>query len=296
MTAGLIAFFAGLAVLIGFYALFAPKPSSDDPVAAAPTALSAKRGLFDRWVRPAVSNILPQTPGALRSFARNSDNISVLLARTDNPWRVSPEEYVVVRVGSVVFGGMLLLVLSALGLFPIPVYFAVPAGLLIGYIAPKAMLDGAWAKRRRDLTAMLPEALDLLRICMNAGFNFPNALKQTVELLQPSVTKTELSRVSAELNAGRTLNAALESFARRCPVESAESFVRSISQAQATGADIASTLAYQSSESRAEYERLVETKAAKLQTTLFLPLIGFFLPTLLILLFGPAVVTLMGSL
>jgi tight adherence protein C len=295
----MISFFVVLAVLAAAYALFAPeskRPTAEQEQSGASPTPVKEQGIFDRWIRPAVKNLMPQMPTAVAEYAQKSEGVSALLARTGNPWRVTPEEYVVVRILSGLAGVLLLLFLTVVGYAPIPLYAALPLGLLLGYIAPKSILDSAWAKRRRDLNQILPEALDLLRICMNSGFNFPNALQQTVALLPESVTREELNRVGTELRAGRTVNQALSGFSRRCPTDPVEAFVRSISQAQATGIDIASTLAYQASETRNEYERIVEQRAQKLQTTLFLPLIGFFIPVLMALIFGPAVSTLMGAL
>jgi pilus assembly protein TadC len=296
MSIGLISFFVVLAVLLSFYAIFAPTNTKAKSYPLRPGVTPNSDSLFEKLVRPAIRNLMPQTPLALTEYARSNDGIAALLARTGNPWRVSPEEYIVVRVLSLMAGVMLLTTMVITGYAPIPIYVALPLGLFLGFIAPKALLDSAWGKRRRDLNMTMPEALDMLRICMDAGYNFQNALGQTVELLPDSITKDELGRILAEMRAGRTITQALTSFSRRCPTDIVESFVRSISQAQSTGADIASTLSYQSEEARAEYERAVDVRAQKLQTTLFLPLIGFFLPVLMILIFGPAVTTLGSAL
>lgn len=294
MSVGLVSFFVVIAVLLTFYAIFAPTNTSAKVYPLRPSAEGEKEALFERWIRPAVRNLLPQTPLALTEYARKNDNIAALLARTGNPWRVSPEEYMVVRILAVAGGVILMTLLVLIGYANIPIYIASPVGAFLGYIAPKALLDAAWAKRRNSLNQTLPEVLDMLRICMNAGYNFSNALAQTVDLLVESPTKEEFNRVLSEMRAGRTIMQALTSFARRCPTEGVEAFVRAISQSQSTGADIASTLTYQSEEARAEYERAVDVKAQKLQTTLFMPLIGFFLPVLMIIIFGPAV-TALGS-
>lgn len=290
MSPGLIAFFVILSVLFAFYALLAPTYSKT--YSNTGDEAPAGDGLFERIVRPAVRNFLPQTPMSLTEHAKQDDNIRALLARTGNPWRVSPEEYMGVRILSVVGGIVLMLIWSMLGFLPVPIYLAMIMGAVFGYLMPKALLDMRWAKRRREIRATLPEALDLLRICLNAGFSFANALKQTTGLLPPGTTKEELSRASAEMDAGRSLNDALTTLVRRCPTDAMEAFVKSIIQANDTGADISETLAYQADETRAEYERVVETRAQKLQTTLFFPIIVFLLPSLMILLFGPSVATL----
>lgn len=302
MTPGIVSILVILAVLTGAYALYAPVNRNYRVGVAVNTKTEelpegTKPTFFEKYVRPTIANLLPQTPKALTEYARKNNGIAATLAKTGNPWRVSPEEYVVIRVLAVIMGIMLGLLLFVIGYIPAEFgLIAVPVGALLGYIAPKAMLDSAWAKRRRDLNAILPEALDLLRICMDSGFNFTNGLQQTVDILADSITKDELSRVVSELRTGKTVTDALEAFAVRCPTDSVEAFVRAISQAQATGVDIATTLAYQAEETRAAYERQIEVRAQKLQTTLFLPLIGFFIPTLLIIIFGPAVVMLQGAL
>lgn len=289
MTAGLVGFFTLLAVLTSVYAMFAPVNKRAARLASRPMAEgTAADTPFDRWIRPAIRNFMPQTPMALTEYARKNDNVTSLLARTGNPWRVGAEEYVVLRVMAVITGIMLGTLLTAINYLPFPVFVGMAVGAGLGFIAPKAWLDSAWAKRRRNVNRTLPEALDLLRICMNAGYNFTNALAQTVELLPPETMRLELERVLAEVRAGRPLVTALATFATRCPTEGVEAFVRAISQGQATGADIADTLTYQSEEARNQYERMVELRAQKLQTTMFFPIIAIFLPILMIIMFAPS--------
>jgi tight adherence protein C len=293
MTAGLVAFFVVITVLLIFYALFAP---TNVTVSASPSRPGAAgNSTFDRWVRPAIRNFLPQTPLAMTEYARKSSQVTAMLARTGNPWRVSPEEYVAVRILAAAAGAMFFVLISVSTTAEVPLLLALLIGGMVGYMAPQAILSGEWAKRRRDISLTLPEALDLLRICMNAGYNFTNGLQQTVELLPKGVTQLELSRVLAELRAGKSVVAALTSFAYRCPTEGVESFVRAISQAQSTGVDIASTLSYQAEETRADYERNVDVRSQKLQTTLFFPIIGLLIPVLMIILFAPAVTGLQGA-
>lgn len=290
MTPGLVGFFLAISILIGAYALFAPNNPKIAPTTARPSAPGDS--IFDKYVRPAVRNFLPQTPLALTEYARKNDGIAALLARTGNPWRVTPEEYVVVRILAAIAGVMVALLVSLFGsaTFPLPV--AVALGALIGYMLPAQTLNGVWKKRKQDLDLTLPEVLDMLRICMDAGYNFSNGLQQTVSLLPDGTTKNEMSRVLAEMRAGRTAAMALTGLAYRCPTAGVEAFVRAISQAQATGSDIASTLSFQAEETRADYERAVDVKAAKIQTTLFFPIILFFLPILMIIIFGPVIANL----
>lgn len=287
ITPGLAAFFTVMAVVIGSYAIFAPhNPKADDVKLGVGPGEEA--GLFEKWVRPTIQNVMAQSPMSLTEYAQKNEGVKGLLARSGNPWRISPEEYVIFRVLAGITTGLALLFLSSLGYISVSPILAMLVGVAAGQLIPKALLDGKWGARRKSLTRTLPDALDLLRICMNSGMNFNNALIQTVSLAPPGVTREELARVVAEIGAGRTINVALTSLATRCPTEGIEAFARAIIQAQDSGSDIASTLSYQSDETRASYERSVEVRSQKLQTTLFLPIIGLFIPALMILIFGPA--------
>lgn len=294
MTVGLTAFFVVLSVLIAFYAVLAPQ--GNRKINKVIDGGEAPSSFFNKWVRPAVRNFLPQTPLALTEYARKNGQITSLLSRAGNPWRVTPEEYVAVRILAVIFGVMIFLFATVVGYLEIPIIASLGLGLLVGYLMPEQLLKGRWNKRRRDLETTLPEALDMLRICLNAGYNFSNGLEETIKLLPSGATKSELTRVTSELRAGRTTEQALQGLANRCPTDGVESFVRVISQAQATGVDIASTLSFQADEARADYERQVDVRAQKMQTTLFFPIIGLLLPVLMVLMFAPSVATLQDAL
>ena len=296
MSAGLVAFLAALTVLTVFFALFAPTRAREGVLGDVPRRPVAPEGIFESWVRPLLRNFMTFTPASLTENASRNEGTVALLARSGNPWRVSPEEFAVLRVLAVVAGTVLLFLGSVTGYLSIlPPVASAALGAVIGFLLPKQLLQSKWNARKKDVTRSLPEALDLMRICMNAGYNFPNALAQTVELLPPGITKDELGRVSAEIRAGVSVHDALRSFTRRVPTDGVDAFAQAVEQAQATGADIAMTLAYQSSETRAEYERIVDEKSQKLQTTLFFPIIGFFLPVLGLLIFGPAIQDLSGA-
>lgn len=284
MTPGIVAFFAILAVLLAFYAAFAPShavPDSDGDIGSPDTP-------FNRFVRPAIRNFLPTAPMFLAKYARTNPGVEGVLRRSGNPWHITPEEYVVLRLLAAAAGATLLSFMTAFGLIPIPPLLGFAAGALIGYLVPSALLSAAWGKRRKDVARTLPEALDLLRICMNAGFNFSNSLGQVVGLLPQGPTREELTRVLSDIRSGKTVDQALDDFANRVPTEQVDAFVSAVSISNSMGTDMAKTLADQADEARLQYERKVEQKAQRLQTTLFLPIIAMLLPSMLIIIFAPA--------
>lgn len=294
MTPGIAAFFAILAVLTGSYAALAPTRkitlNADDEYLID----TETPGLFNKWVRPAIQNFLPVAPSFLIAHARGSGPVASLLIRSGNPWRLRPEEYVVLRVISAAALAAVGSVLSVLAVIPVSPLIGFLGGIAMGWFLPAALLGSAWSTRKKAMIRTLPEALDLLRICFNAGLTFTNALAQVIVLLPDGPARTELTRVQADLNAGRTVNQAMEDFAVRMPTEQVESFVRAVAISQDMGTDMAATLASQADEARLQYERNVDVKAQKLQTNLFIPIILLFLPALLILIFGPSITSLAG--
>jgi tight adherence protein C len=286
MSPGLVAFFTFLAVLTACYAAFAPARTIvvDEET---DTVSTERKGLFDKWVRPAVRNIMPIAPQSVSKYAKGSTATQSLLIRSGNPWKVTAEEFIIVRVIAAFLGAAALSVYAALGYFPLPPVLSFIGGAVLGWVIPGQLLSMKWSAAKKDLQRTLPEALDLLRICLNAGLNFSNALTQVVVLIPPGATKREMARVVSDLRAGRTLEQAMRDFSNRMPIEQVDSFTRAVIVSQSMGTDMVATLSGQATEARNKYERAVDIKAQKLQTTLFLPIIAFFMPALLILIFGP---------
>lgn len=296
MSKGFISFLVALAILVAFYAAFGPDRSKKTESMRSVRTPQPDDGFFEKYIRPTIHNFLPQSPKAFIDYASTNGNIKALLARSGNPWKINAEEYIALRVLSAIAGAGFVIFLVILHYISISYIFAMIIGLAIGQAAPKFLLNNEWTKRKRAIGRGLPEALDLLRICMNSGKNFSGSLKDTVNILPAGVIKEELGRVIAEQNIGKSIAASLESFSVRCPTDEVEAFVRTISQAESLGTDISSTLARQAEETRAAYERTIEIKTQKLQSTLFIPIIALFLPVLMLLLFAPSLSSLTSSL
>lgn len=296
MSKGFISFLVSLAVLVTLYAAFGPNRSKNTEATRSVRVPQPDDGFFEKYIRPTIQQFLPQSPVALIDYAQENGGIKALLARSGNPWKINPEEYIALRILSAIAGAGLSIVLVAMQLAPLPYPLAMIVGLLLGQFMPKLMLNSEWSKRKRALTRGLPEALDLLRICMNSGKNFSGSLKDTFDKLPKGIMKEELGRVIAEQNIGKSIASSLESFSVRCPTDEVEAFVRTISQAETLGTDISSTIASQADEARNAYERAIEERTQKLQSTLFIPIVAFFLPVLMLLLFAPALSSLTSSL
>lgn len=295
MSIGLVAFLFGMAAFLVVYAGWAPRHYIErddletdlvgyvqvDPYAG---------GLFERLVRPAVRNLLPQTPLSAQMKARHSNKTIELLVRSGNPWNIQPEEFFGIRILGAVGGFLLALVLSIMEVLPayLPVIGWLILGAAVGAQLPKVLLDGAKGRRLKEARRGLPEALDLLVITLNSGMNFTPALTEVVSQLPQGVIKEELERVSADLRAGKRLEMSLTDFARRAPSEEVESFAKSVVVSEKLGADVSETLKAQADAARAAYEAALDEKIGKLPTTLFFPILALMLPALFIVILAPA--------
>lgn len=298
MTIGMVACLFGLAVFIAVYAAWATlhpniveRDELDaDTVGVVPINPENADGLFERLVRPAVRNLLPQTPMSAQLKARNSNKTIELLVRSGNPWNIQPEEFFGIRILAGIVGFFAALLLTFMGV--LPGFLPWPAWLLVGVALgahlPKVLLDGAKGRRLKEARRGLPEALDLLVITLNSGMNFAPALAEVVDRLPQGVIKDELRRVSADLRSGKNLQRSLTDFARRAPSEEVESFAKSVVVSERLGADVSDTLKAQSAAARASYEASLDEKIGKLPTTLFFPILALMLPALFIVILAPA--------
>jgi tight adherence protein C len=302
MTIGMVAFLFGLATFLAVYAFKAPVVTihrdelDTDLVGVVPVDPNAS-GLFERLVRPAVRNLLPQTPMAAQLKARHSNKTIELLVRSGNPWNIQPEEFFGIKILAGIGGFMLALLLVLMEVLPayLPPLGWLALGALIGQHIPKVLLDGAKGRRLKEARRGLPEALDLLVITLNSGMNFTPALAEVVSRLPEGVIKEELTRVSADLRSGKNLQKSLTDFARRAPSEEVESFAKSVVVSEKLGADVSETLKSQADAARAAYEAALDEKIGKLPTTLFFPILALMLPALFIVILAPAFANIAGA-
>jgi tight adherence protein C len=291
MSVGLIVFLFGVAAFLAVYAIKAPVHElAYDEYAEFLTVPGEDRpaGLFDKVVRPALRNFLPQAPMSARIKARGNSKVTELLVRSGNPWNITPEEFAGVKMLGAVGGFFAGLVLSVTEFLPGPPLASMALGAGIGFFMPKVLLDKEYGKRRKSAQRGLPESLDLLRITLNSGMNFQPALTEVCQRLPEGVVQVELARLNDDLRSGRTLERAMTDFARRAPSEEVESFCKAVIQAERLGADVSETLAAQSVSARQAYEASLDARIGKLPTTLFFPILALMVPALFIVILAPA--------
>jgi tight adherence protein C len=160
----------------------------------------------------------------------------------------------------------------------------------IGYYLPNIILDRTARRRRRDIFENIPDALDLLTVCVEAGLSLERGLvKVAGEIhVKSMVLAQELQLVLMEMRAGFTKERALRNFALRSGVEDVDTLVAMLIQSERFGTSMGTSLRVHSDNLRSKRRLLAEEAAAKIALKLLFPLIFFILPSLLIVLVGPA--------
>jgi len=167
----------------------------------------------------------------------------------------------------------------------------------VGYLAPDFWLGRQISSRQKALKKGLPDVLDLLVICVEAGLSLDQATARTAQELnkaQPELSD-ELGIVALEQRAGRARSDAWKHLAERTDVEEVRNLVSMLVQAEQFGASISKTLRVHSDTLRTKRVQEVEEKAAKLSVKLLFPLVLFIFPSLFVVVLGPAVMVMIES-
>ncbi len=191
-------------------------------------------------------------------------------------------------------GVVALLLIKGLGMFKLS-----PNGELLaclGAVLAGAMGPGIWLKNKIDKRYQLirkgvPDALDLLVICVEAGLSLDAALARVAREFGPGAPELadEFRLTSIELGFLPERRQALDNLAKRADLPAIRALVGSLQQTEKYGTPLAQSLRVLATEFRAERMLRAEEKAARLPATLTVPMVVFILPTLFIVLIGPAV-------
>jgi len=168
--------------------------------------------------------------------------------------------------------------------------FLVAAG--IGYLAPDMWLRRQVVLRQRRIRRGLPDVLDLMIICVEAGLSLDQATirtSQELRLAQPDLSD-ELGVVVLEQAAGKPRAEAWKGLADRTDVDSIRNLVSVLVQAEKFGTSIARTLRIHSDTLRTERRQKVEEQAAKTTVKLVFPLVLFIFPSIFLVTLGPAMI------
>ena len=162
----------------------------------------------------------------------------------------------------------------------------------VGWLLPGLVLARLIERRKKQIQNGLPDALDLLIVCVEAGCALDQAIMKAsdeLEITYPALTE-ELRMITTEVRAGKPRLEAFKNFAARTKVDDVQSLVALLVQTDKFGTSIAQALRTHAETSRTKRRQRAEERAAKVGVKLVFPLVLFLFPALYVVILGPAVI------
>ena len=169
----------------------------------------------------------------------------------------------------------------------------IPAAAM-GFFLPELWLSGRISKRQSDVRKAMPDALDLLTICVEAGLGFDAAMAKVYEKWD-NVVALSFGRVIREIQLGKLRRDALKDMAERLGVSEMTSFIAAVIQSEQLGVSLARVLRIQADQMRIKRRQLAEEAAHKAPIKMLIPMAILIFPSICIVLMTPAVLMLMQS-
>jgi tight adherence protein C len=238
------------------------------------------------------SPLMPQT-------ALEQSNLKTKLANAGFRSDVAPMVYSGLRVCSFL---LFLLVSVSIFLPGRPLNFSTLQGVIVmtcvGFYLPSIILWWLRRKRQQAIFLTLPDALDLLVVCVESGLGLDAAMRKVCDEMSEhaKVICEEFALANFQLQMGRPRREVLHDLGVRTGVDDVRSLAAILIQADRFGSSIAQALRVQSDSMRTRRKQIAEEKAAKTAVQLLFPLILFIFPGIFVVLVGPAAINIMETL
>jgi tight adherence protein C len=163
-------------------------------------------------------------------------------------------------------------------------------GGAIGFFLPDLLLYNAGLKRQAQILTELPDSIDMLTVCVEAGLGFDAALSQVARNTKGPLA-AEFARTLQEMQIGLSRTQALRAMVSRTSVPELRTFVSALVQAGELGIPVARVLREQASEMRVRRRQRAEEKAQKIPVKIMFPLITCLFPALMVVVIGPGAIS-----
>jgi tight adherence protein C len=240
--------------------------------------------------KPEEEGLIGWLMGALNAESGDEIAANQKLIQAGYDSRTSPATFFLVRVACFV-------------IIPLAAYIGAPrksmlvfmmymvGSVLLAYLAPTGMLDRLVRQRQERIRRSVPDALDLLVVCVEAGVSLDAAVLRVareLRLAHPDLSH-ELMIVNRKTNAGVPRESALRGLWQRTGVEELRTLVSSMIQSEKWGTSIATVLRVAAETLRRKRRQIAEKKAKMAPVKMTFPLVLFILPALFIVILGPAI-------
>jgi tight adherence protein C len=243
---------------------------------------------FEAFARPLANRLPALAAGELREK----------LSRAGDPGNLTPAGFQAVRYGVAALFAIAGLATGLLVTLQLPsLVSAAVAGVVsavVGYFLPLLWLNQRIAGRRHQIQRSLAEATDLLTLVVESGMSLDEGLLSITERFHNALGD-EIGKVLREIRLGRPRMAALEHMADTCGVADLHHLVESIVQSDQMGVPIARLLRVQATEMRRRQRQTAQERAAQASSRMVFPMVGCIFPVLWIVLLGPAIIQILGT-
>lgn len=267
-------------------------PRLDREAAAPPVTKKVNTVIVERVAKPVYKMTRPSN--------RNVRRLRRRLVKAGFTSENSVQVYTAIRVtAAILLPVMVFSLLLTINYQRGPQFIAlVLLGAIFGLFIPSFILSRLITKRQEKISRALPDAIDLMVVCVEAGLGLNAALQRVgreLELVEP-VLSNELAITNREIRAGKPRDEALRNLGDRTGVDDIKSLVAMLIQSDRFGTSIASSLRVFADSMRTKRRQRAEEMVSKASIKLIFPLLLFIFPALLIVLLGPALITLYRAL
>jgi tight adherence protein C len=214
------------------------------------------------------------------------EKTQLLLNLAGNPRGLTPGVFWAMRFGALIGLGIIFLIMMA----PRGPIYTIGGGLfgaVLGYLMPQMWLQSQCTRRQQAIIKALPDALDLMSICVEAGLGFDQAMGKVHEKWTNELALS-FGRVLREIQLGKTRREALKSMDESMGVADVTAFCSAIIQADQLGVSISKVLKIQSEQMRIKRRQRAQEKAQQAPIKMMIPMVLLIFPAIWLVLLGPA--------
>jgi len=214
-----------------------------------------------------------------------------------NPWPIDAATFLAIRfILAVVLGGFLtVVILISPPSNPTDNFLLIGGAVFIGFFLPHLMLTSRINRRQKEIRKAMPDALDLLTICVEAGLGFDAAMAKVSEKWENELSLA-FARAIREVQLGKVRREALKDMADRLGIPEMTSFVAAIIQSEQLGVSMAKVLRIQSDNMRVKRRQRAEEMAHKAPIKMIIPMALLIFPSIMIIILTPAAIQIMENL
>ena len=213
----------------------------------------------------------------------------IRLEMAGNPGRMDASTFMVIHfVSAALFGGIIFLVSLLAKKMAMPTKLLIVLGMtLLGYFFPDLWIRSKINGRQKQVRKAMPDALDLLTICVEAGLGFDASMSKVSEKWDNELSLA-FARVIKEIQLGKLRRDALRDMSERLGIAEMTSFVAAVIQSEMLGVSMAKVLRIQSDQMRLKRRQRAEEEAHKAPIKMVFPMVLIIFPALIIVLMAPA--------